>query len=132
MTVHAALIGISARFSPDEIECLVRTAADVVCGDRADLTSRQLEVAQRAHTAIHGADEHNVAALSSEERLSTLAEDLNLDPLALDDRVHDLVADRATGINNGGLEAQISYLLGELGEADTEQAIRNAANRARQ
>lgn len=131
MAVHMALIGISARFSPDEIECLVRTAADAVCGDRADLTSRQLEVAQRAHDAIHGGDDHTVAARSSEERLLALAEDLNVDPLALDERVHDLVADMATGINNGGLEAQIAYLLGELGEAETEQAILGSADRAR-
>ena len=53
MAVHMALMGISAMFSPDEIECLVRTAGDAVCGDRTDLTSRQLELAQRVRHIIH-------------------------------------------------------------------------------
>lgn len=133
MAVHVVLIGISAMFSPDEIECLVRTAGDAVCGDRADLTSRQLELAQRVHQVIRDDEgrtdvERSVPA----QRLVALADELNVDPRRLDDLVHDLISNSASEINNGGLEAQIAYLLDEVGEVETEQAIRSAVNRAQQ
>jgi hypothetical protein len=127
MAAPVALIGVSAMFSADEVECLVRTAADAACGDHTDLTSRQLELAQRAHHIIHSAPvrtdlERSVPA----RRMVALAEELNVDPRGLDDVVHDLVSNTASEINNGGLEAQIAYLLDEVGEAETAQAIRRA------
>lgn len=47
------LTGISAEFTADEIECLVRTAAELwtATGDpNDDLSTRQKELAERAHT----------------------------------------------------------------------------------
>ncbi|MFE1190184.1 MULTISPECIES: hypothetical protein [Streptomyces] len=48
----AALVGVSASFTPDELECLVRTAADAVYGDPEDLSSRQLDMAARARVLM--------------------------------------------------------------------------------
>ncbi|MFF4933402.1 hypothetical protein ACFY2H_31595 [Streptomyces griseofuscus] len=42
------LVGVSALFMPDELECLVRTAAEAVYGDADDLSVRQLDMAARA------------------------------------------------------------------------------------
>jgi hypothetical protein len=44
------LVGISAKFTPDEVEGLVRAAAEAVCGTSLDdLSSTQLELAHRAY-----------------------------------------------------------------------------------
>lgn len=42
------LVGISADFTPIEVEGLVRTAVDALYGDRTDLSERQHELAERA------------------------------------------------------------------------------------
>jgi hypothetical protein len=133
MAVNVTLTGISAMFSPDEIECLVRTAGNAVCGDRANLTSRQLELAQRVHQVIRD-DEGRTDGVRSvpAHRLVALAEELDVDPFHLDDLVHDLSSNSASEINNDGLEAQIPFLLDEVGEVETEQAIRSAAIQAPQ
>jgi hypothetical protein len=124
MTAIVALTGVSAMFGAAEIECLVRTAADAVCGDRADLTSRQVELAQRVRDAEAQPEAERSAPA---QRLVALAERLNVDPSGLDDHVHDLVSNIGSEINNGGLTAQIDYLLDEVGEAETEQRIRRAS-----
>ena len=46
------LAAISAHFTPAEIEALVSTAAEAVYGNRADLSVRQLELAERAWTLL--------------------------------------------------------------------------------
>ncbi|MCG7522889.1 hypothetical protein MHW47_00265 [Streptomyces sp. OfavH-34-F] len=46
------LIGISASFTPLELEGLVRTAAEAVYGDDDDLSTRQRELASRAHALM--------------------------------------------------------------------------------
>ncbi|MEU6405329.1 hypothetical protein [Streptomyces sp. NPDC046985] len=46
------LIGISASFTPLELEGLVRTAAEAVYGDDDDLSIRQRELASRAHALM--------------------------------------------------------------------------------
>ncbi|WP_327378737.1 hypothetical protein OG393_33005 (plasmid) [Streptomyces sp. NBC_01216] len=48
----ADLIGISASFTPLEVEGLVRTAAEAVHGDPDDLSTLQLELAARAHALM--------------------------------------------------------------------------------
>lgn len=62
-----------------------------------------------------------------DQRLLALAEALQVDPLDLEDTVHDLVGKSAGAINNGGLDKQVPFLLDQLGEAATEQLIRGAA-----
>jgi hypothetical protein len=47
-----ALVGISAAFTPDELEALVNTAAEAVCGDLDELSSRQRELAARAYALL--------------------------------------------------------------------------------
>ncbi|ATY17131.1 hypothetical protein CU254_41890 (plasmid) [Amycolatopsis sp. AA4] len=61
------------------------------------------------------------------QNLLALAAELDLDPLDLNDVVHDLHSLPASAINNGGLEAQITYLLAELGETELEELLRDAA-----
>ena len=46
------LVGVSAAFTAIEIEGLVRTAAEAVCGDLHDLSSRQHELAARAYALL--------------------------------------------------------------------------------
>lgn len=45
-------IGISASFTPLELECLVRTAAEAVYGGEDGLSSLQCELASRAHALM--------------------------------------------------------------------------------
>jgi len=49
------LVGISAAFSPADLEALVITAAEAVCGQLDDLSSRQRELAARAYTLLQHA-----------------------------------------------------------------------------
>lgn len=49
MAAQVTLAGISEAFDASDIECLVRTAATVVCGDVGDLNPLQRELAERAH-----------------------------------------------------------------------------------
>ncbi|MCI2421125.1 hypothetical protein MOQ72_27145 [Saccharopolyspora sp. K220] len=129
MRRRETLTGISSWFSLDEIECLVRTAGDAVCGDIDDINSHQRALAERVYDLIH--EERNpdaeAAAARPDQRLLALAEKLELDTLDLYDVVHDLHTKPASTINNDGLETQIRYLLDQLGEAETEQVIRDAA-----
>ncbi|MCK2240050.1 MULTISPECIES: hypothetical protein [unclassified Crossiella] len=74
-------------------------------------------------TTAAGEDPRTQAA----RRLTALAENLGLLPEDLDDTVHDQASRPATAINNGGLDAQIFYLVEQMGEAETEQAIRELA-----
>jgi hypothetical protein len=46
------LVGISAEFTPLDVEALVKTAAEAVCGQREDLSSRQLDLAARAYALL--------------------------------------------------------------------------------
>ncbi len=48
MATQVTLTGISRHFRADEIECLVRTAAEAVCGQLDDLSSRQVDLATQA------------------------------------------------------------------------------------
>ncbi|WP_446047555.1 hypothetical protein [Streptomyces olivaceus] len=48
----STLVGVSALFLPDELECLVRTAAEAVYGDADDLSTRQLDMAARARVLM--------------------------------------------------------------------------------
>lgn len=49
MALRARLSGISCNFEPDEIECLVRTAAEALHGQSDDLSQRQRELAAQAY-----------------------------------------------------------------------------------
>jgi len=51
------LVGISAAFTADELEGLVITAAEAVHGRLDELSGRQWELAARAHTLLHDADD---------------------------------------------------------------------------
>lgn len=46
------LTGISSAFTAEDIECLVRTAAEALCGPADDLSSRQIELAHRAYALL--------------------------------------------------------------------------------
>ncbi|MFD3664577.1 hypothetical protein ACFWVF_28955 [Streptomyces sp. NPDC058659] len=63
------LIGISASFTPLEVEGLVRTAAEAVHGDLADLSTRQRELAARAHALM--AEEAEEEAADADEESPT-------------------------------------------------------------
>lgn len=52
MATQVTLTGISRHFRADEIECLVRTAAEAICGQLDDLSSRQVDLATRAYTLL--------------------------------------------------------------------------------
>ena len=60
------------------------------------------------------------------ERLVAKAEAAGLQPEDLDEAVHDLASGIAAGINNGGLEEQVGYLVERLGVEDTERQIDEA------
>ncbi len=52
MATQVTLMGISRHFRADEIEGLVRTAAEAVCGQLDDLSSRQVDLATRAYELL--------------------------------------------------------------------------------
>jgi hypothetical protein len=52
MKTQVRLVGISQHFAADEIECLVRTAAEAVCGQLDDLSTRQAKLAARAYKLL--------------------------------------------------------------------------------
>lgn len=52
MAVRMRLSGISSTFDPDDIECLVRTAAEAVHGRFEDLSDKQLAVAVQAYEQL--------------------------------------------------------------------------------
>ncbi len=56
-------------------------------------------------------------------RLVAKAEDANLAAEDLDDAVHELAASIAADTNNGGLDEQIGYLVGEIGVEGTEKQL---------
>jgi hypothetical protein len=58
-------------------------------------------------------------------RLLELAERYGVAPEDVDDLVHDVHSREASDINNGGLSAQLDYLVGELGEGLAEAEIRD-------
>jgi len=47
---------ISGSFTADEIECLVRTAGEAVCGQLDDLSARQRSLAERAYQILMAGD----------------------------------------------------------------------------
>lgn len=62
------------------------------------------------------------------DHLASYFDGLGIDPLDLDDLVHDKKLREASTINNGGLYAQLAYLLGHL---EVPQAEDVAADLAR-
>jgi hypothetical protein len=52
MATQVTLMGISRHFRADEIECLVLTAAEAVCGQLDDLSSRQVELATQVYALL--------------------------------------------------------------------------------
>lgn len=65
MATQVPLTGISRRFRADEIECLVRTAAEAVCGQLDDLSSRQVDLAEQAYALLTAGDPSLPATESS-------------------------------------------------------------------
>lgn len=61
--------------------------------------------------------------------LQKLAQDLGLKSDDLDETVHDLVSKQASSINNGGLDEQVEFLVGEVGEKEAEKILRDIAKR---
>ena len=58
------------------------------------------------------------------DELIQLAGDLQLDPIDLDTDVHDHASQMASGVNNAGLDAQIRFLVEQIGEEDCENLLR--------
>ena len=56
-------------------------------------------------------------------RLATKAGSAGLKPEDLDESVHDLASSIASDVNNDGVEAQVRYLVREMGVKDAEREI---------
>ena len=61
-------------------------------------------------------------------QLVEFAEASGLEPGDLDEIVHECAAATASAINNSGLQGQISYLLDQLGHADTKMRLSEFAS----
>jgi hypothetical protein len=57
------------------------------------------------------------------QRLATKAGSAGLKPEDLDESVHDLASSIASDVNNDGVEAQVRYLVREMGVKDAEREI---------
>ena len=55
--------------------------------------------------------------------LLALAQQHGINSDDLDDIVHELISEQATQINNGGLEAQLSYLIDAIGPAQARAML---------
>lgn len=60
-------------------------------------------------------------------RLTALAAELGASELVLDEDVHDMASSVGSDVNNGGMPAQVKYLVEMAGAAEAEQMIRAAA-----
>ena len=58
-----------------------------------------------------------------DRRLIRKAIELGIEPEQFDEAVHEAASSAASGINNGGLEDQIVYLVEQLGPEETEKII---------
>ena len=56
-------------------------------------------------------------------KLTAKARSAGLQPEDLDETVHDLKSSTASDINNGGLDAQVRYLVKEMGPEEAERQI---------
>ena len=56
------------------------------------------------------------------------ARSLRIESRDLDDVVHDAVSSTASAVNNGGLSAQIAFLIEQLGTEETKRLIEEATN----
>jgi hypothetical protein len=61
------------------------------------------------------------------QRLLQKAETLNLEPEQLDEAVHEMASSIGSDINNGGTEAQLTYLVEHLGAGGTEKLLDDLA-----
>lgn len=69
-------------------------------------------------------DKHLTAAeLLKAVRDATPFEDDEISP-ALDDVVHDLKAEEAADIDNGGIERQVEYIMDNLGPDETKRILK--------
>jgi hypothetical protein len=57
------------------------------------------------------------------DELVALAEGIGLTPEDLDEAVHETASKRASEVNNGGLEAQIDYLIDAFGPQGARSVI---------
>lgn len=89
-------------------------------GKCADIIDEHLPTARREASLSPGeiADAVNLAAL---------VETLGSDDIDLDDLVHDTASLQATAANNGGVQAQIEYLLHHLSANEVSSAIERMA-----
>ena len=56
-------------------------------------------------------------------KLTAKARSAGLQPEDLDETVHDLTSSTASDINNGGLDAQVRYLVKEMGPEEAERQV---------
>ncbi|ONI88124.1 hypothetical protein ALI22I_20515 [Saccharothrix sp. ALI-22-I] len=76
-------------------------------------------------------DDDITVTTAAADRLIALAEQPGVDPVNLDDLVHDGFSAAASSVNNQGLDAQIRYLVERYGKVVTENDVRAAARSAR-
>lgn len=67
MPTQVTLTGISDVFSAADIECLIRTAGEAVCGDLDDLSSLQRTLAERAYALMQAEDTDDPADLADDD-----------------------------------------------------------------
>lgn len=113
------LTGISASFTPLELEGLVRTAAEAVYGDDDDLSTRQRELASHAHALMAEEAEDAMAQrpggdgglpLSGYARMLAIKDQLNIQALAVEEEFTALLR---------GLFPRAAYMVLHIEEDDS-------------
>ncbi len=66
--------------------------------------------------------------MAAEEKFLKLCEEKGIESDVLDDEVHDVASHIGSNVNNGGLEAQIKFLLENCGEESVTNIISNAVS----
>ncbi len=64
----------------------------------------------------------------TEKQMMQLARGFGLDDGGLDEAVHEAASKVGSAANNGGIKAQVEFLVDQYGHIGAEKAIRDAAN----
>lgn len=141
MEFDSYLRGVQITSTPEEIATFIAPSLDVVTFDHAaaivhSITARLDELAARLDILRAGQQQH-LARRDAQARAVALTEEItaaaeaagNTDTLVnlLDGLVLDIAASEGSDVNNGGVQAQVAYLLEKLPEQHLPAILRPPA-----
>jgi hypothetical protein len=118
------------------VECTYWVDVQIEAGDELEEARRLAKKGVNVHKQEHCytrplivvKEEPKLDDLTPREHLQCQADGLSAGDL--DDVVHDILAAKASDINNGGRDEQLAFLLEELGEEEAIQVVNEAKDQS--